>query len=314
MSGGTGTPDSGTPAEGGRRGGRLDGFAGLVAPEQAATGKGWKFALVSLVAGLCVAGAVTGVFEEGWSRLWERNRAERQEAVADALEDGKAPFTAKMWLAMPADRPHSAFVLDRRLTAGEQALPRSIKGQDYKATWEFVRARGGRRVGQEAAEYKLQLTSERQKTVVITEITARASRCREPRQATFITDAPGGAIRWEGILFELRQGLEVPALEYADPAEPGPYPEFSKAIVLGGSSSPGLLRINPDNDDKISCEFEVILTYNVDSGPSQKHTISNDEQGRPLFYEGMPTVRSTDQWRAAGGGTWKPEHELYNVP
>ncbi|MGW1768114.1 hypothetical protein ACWCQL_29230 [Streptomyces sp. NPDC002073] len=312
MSGGTEVPGGdGIPEGPGGRGGRLDSFVELVAPEQASAGKGWKYALLSLIAGLVFAGLVTGVFEEGWARLWERNRAVREEKIADALEGEKAPFAAKIWRAMPEKEPHQAFVLDRRLTASEQQTLRRIEGSDLQATWDFVRARGGRRILNDAADYRLQLTSERQKAVVITSLAARASRCYEPRQATYITDNTGGLFDWDGVGFELKPGKESPAVAYADIRDERDFPKYDKAIVLGGTNSPGLLNIRPmgpQND--ISCEFEIILTYNIDSGPSHRHVITTDERGKPLLFEGYPHGRTTDQWRTALGETWKPAAEL----
>ncbi|WP_432042025.1 hypothetical protein [Streptomyces cadmiisoli] len=242
---------------------------------------------------------------------WYSHRyAEEDATVADKADDkvdaGKDPFVAKMSVAMDDSYAHESWALPRSLTPEErQRLSRLIgAGEDpeavRRAIWTVVSDAGARRIMGAAAIYDLQVTSERKNSVVVTRITAEATRCWKPEGKVWISTGTGGLEGWEDISFDLKKGVEAPAMETTgDPNNPS-YERFEDVISVGGQQTPGFIKVLPFAIQK-SCEFKVNLYYNVNSGKTRKKTISEDEKGEKLVFHAAPMGVGVETWTWIGG-------------
>ncbi|WP_345657326.1 hypothetical protein [Streptomyces siamensis] len=251
--------------------------------------------------------SIVGGFEVS-HRLEDRHSqgdAERDDRNADVIEDAKKPFDWKMNPGLSDEDPWESWVLDRRLTPEEQA---ELKGlRDQKAIWAFVKKRGGWRVGMEAGSYKLQLTSERQKAVVVTQLAAQAVNCRPSPVKTHISIGSGGTETWDDAHFNLTaDGSSVPALVFKqkEPTDSPSEAPFDKVVSLGGTQSPGFLVLTPFLRAPKLCDWSVSLKYNVNSGKTQSQTINKDDDGRPLGVTGLYDLGGVDSWQWSDDDVW----------
>lgn len=241
---------------------------------------------------------------------WLENRhsqgdAKRDDHNADVIEDAKKPFDWKMNPGLSDEEPWTSWVLDRRLAPEEQAELKGLR-DDRKAIWAFVKKRGGWRVAMEADSYKLQLTSEKQKAVVVTQLAARAVNCRPSPVKTSISIGTGGTEVWDNAHFNLTaDDSSVPALVFKqkDPTDSPEEAPFEKVVSLGGAQSPGFLILTPFLTAPKLCDWSVSLKYNVNSGKTQSQTIAKDDDGRPLRVTGL-RGEGVDSWVWSDAGTW----------
>ncbi|MGW6356227.1 hypothetical protein ACWFR5_13655 [Streptomyces sp. NPDC055092] len=251
------------------------------------------FAGASAFVGLTIFYGITLLLDLGSSQT----RARTDDANSDVLDAEKRPFDWKMNPGLPASEPWVAWDLDRTLTDAEQQRVNTL-GSDTTALWSFVKERGGRRVGMAAGAYKLQLTSEKQKAVLITELSARTTKCWKPTVRTSISIGEGGTETWDDVHFNLStRGTPAPPLAFKqdDPTESPSEVPYNKAISLGGTQSPGLLIITPFLTAQKDCNWEINVTYNVNSGKSEQSTIKTDGSGHPLKAYGLKG-EGVDSW------------------
>jgi hypothetical protein len=253
--------------------------------------------------GLIVVGA--GV-ERWYSNQNAVDDAVVEDKANDAVDAKKDPFVAKVSTWMDEDYAHEAWALPRSLTPEEKERLRQIgAGRDRKAVtkaiWAEVKGTGAKRILGAAAIYKLQLTSEKENSVVISRITAEATRCWKPEGRVWVSAGTGGVEGWEDIMFELKEGDESPAMKNTgDPNNPA-FEEFEDVVSLGGQESPGFLKVAPFAFQR-SCEFKISLHYNVNSGKTRTREISEDENGEKLVFHAPPAGDDVETWTWTGNG------------
>ncbi|MET9292130.1 hypothetical protein [Streptomyces sp. NPDC003077] len=271
-----------------------------------ARGRRRAFRAIAVTCAVALVSIVGGFEVSHW--LEDRHAqgdAERDDRNADVIEDAKKPFDWKMNPGLGDEQPWTSWVLDRRLTPEEQTELKGLR-DDRKAIWAFVKKRGGWRVGMDADSYKLQLTSEKEKAVVVTQLAARAVDCRPSPVKTSISIGTGGTEVWDDAHFRLTaDGSSVPALVFKqkDPTDIPEEAPFEKVVSLGGAQSPGFLVLTPFLDVPKLCDWSVSLEYNVNSGKTRSQTIAKDDDGRPLRVTG-PHGEGVDSWVWSAGGTW----------
>ncbi len=235
-------------------------------------------------------------------------KARAEDDAADILDAEKPAFDWKMNPALDASVPGYSWTLDHRLTPAEQKELAGFNGDDKGAIWSFVKRLGGRRDLDEAATYHLQLTSERQKPVLITKLTAAATRCWTPTAKTSIVSGPGATEPWDEVHFNLSPtGAPAPAMAFkvndAAPEEAREEVRFNKAVSLGGTQSPGLLAVTPLLSAQKDCEWKIDLEFNVNSGKTERKSIAKDDSGKKLVVYGMRGgAVETWTWGGAGSG------------
>ncbi|WP_406100913.1 hypothetical protein OG698_01390 [Streptomyces sp. NBC_01003] len=150
----------------------------LLSGQDPARGRKRAFRAIAVTCVVALVSIVGGFEVSHWlENRHSQGDAKRDDHNADVIEDAKKPFDWKMNPGLSDEEPWTSWVLDRRLTPKEQAELKGLRA-DRKAILAFVKKRGGWRVGMEADSYKLQLTSEKQKAVVVTQLSARAVSCR----------------------------------------------------------------------------------------------------------------------------------------
>jgi len=273
-------------------------------PESTEPGRGRKWGLKRIaisVAGLLIVGTVGTYLGYRFELFTAPGRAQAEDKASDAIEAAKEPFAWKMNQDLPVTDPWESWEIDRKLTAAEELELRSIDGNDKSAVWKFVQHLGGRRVRGYAATYDLQLTSEREQNVLITELGAQATHCWDPKVKTRISVATGGTEPWEEVFFEINPDKSgVPAMTWERAPDTPEYeaPEgvrFKKAISLSKTQTPGLLSVTPYLSEEKDCEWKIDLEFNVNSGPSERKSITEDALGKKLVVYGMRTG-GTDDW------------------
>ncbi|MFD5552252.1 hypothetical protein ACFWIA_00235 [Streptomyces sp. NPDC127068] len=253
-------------------------------PESAGKGAGWRVAKTLFVILFFVAGAVITLKLD---LLSTDSRVAAEDAAGDKVDARKEDFLAKVTPELNGKDPHDSWVLDRKLTNEERGELEKFDGETVREASSLLRKFDARRILGEAAEYKLQLTSERKNPVVVTKVEAEATRCWEPTTAkTWATDGVGGVEQWKTIYFDLKERVKVTAMTTnGDLDDPKMIP-FDDAISIGMQQTPGLIKFSGRSEK--SCEYRLILSYNVNSGKTQTRTISKDEDGKNLLFEASP--------------------------
>ncbi|MEU0401632.1 hypothetical protein ABZ318_15580 [Streptomyces sp. NPDC006197] len=286
---------------------------GYAVPESTEPGRGRKWGLkriaVTTVA-LVVVGFTSTYLAYEFELITAPKRAEAEDKAADTIESKKDPFAWRMNPQLPPSEPWESWEIDRKLTPAEEAELRAIDGEgDKAAVWKLVQRLEGRRVRGYAASYDLQLTSEREQTVLVTGLSAQATKCWTPKVKTRISVASGGTEPWEEVHFDLKPDMTVaPAMTWERSPGTPEYeaPEsvpFRKAVSLSKTQTPGLLSVTPYLMTSKDCEWKIDLDFNVNSGDPEKKTIFEDSTGKKLVVYGM-RAGGTDDWTFGKGAGW----------
>ncbi|GAA3475550.1 hypothetical protein [Streptomyces yanii] len=312
-----GTPPSPAPTPTPESPSVVDQLVELAAPDSAEPGRGRKWGLkkigFSIVAFMVVTvvGCLIAFSFDWWT---SEDRAVKDDKNQDKIEDAKPAFGWRLDPALGDDEPWESWEIDRTLTSAEQRRLASLDGEDKAAVWAFVKELNGRKVRGIAAIYNLQLTSEKQKSVLITKLSAKTTRCWPSRARTTLSIGTGGSESWDEVHFNLvASGAPAPPLGYTE-VEPGQVPEeipYKKAISLGNTQSPGLLAITPYVMERRDCEWQMDLEFNVNSGQVQTRKITHDSAGKKLMVYGLGR-EGVDSWSwtgnaPAGSGWMKSE-------
>ncbi|MFE7439472.1 hypothetical protein ACFU7X_03280 [Streptomyces chartreusis] len=234
-----------------------------------------------------------------------KENAQAQDAANDEIEAGKAAFDVTVKPALGDAKPWTSWEIDRRLTPAEESelrkIPASIKSADR--IWEFVRKAGGRRTDGDANGYRFQFTSERQKTVSITEAYAKVDKCWPSKAKTYISLMQGGLTGWEDVHFDLDSKLSsIPLFQESLQGSQVEMP-FDKVIALGGNETAAYLNVLP-NSIAQSCNWSLQLEYNVAADPEPKtRTVSKDRKGNEFVFNG-PYAADADVWGPSYTGTF----------
>ncbi|WKX68614.1 hypothetical protein [Streptomyces sp. XD-27] len=270
-------------------------------PESTEPGRGRKWGLKRIgisVAGLVIVGSVGTYLGYRFELLTAFGRAQAEDKAGDAIEAAKDPFAWRMNPDLPTSEPWESWEIDRKLTSAEELELRSIDGEDKSAIWKFVQRLGGRRVRGYAATYDLQLTSEREQNVLITEVSAKATDCWDPKVKTRISVATGGTESWEEVFFEINpDNSVVPAMTWKRAPDVPEYetPEgvpFKEAISLSKTQTPGLLSVTPykclrtrasprthRERSSLSTDFELAgLTIGRSAVAGRRHLLARGER------------------------------------
>ncbi|MFE7952418.1 hypothetical protein [Streptomyces sp. NPDC057426] len=274
-------------------------------PDSAEPGRGrsWGIKKLALTAVIAVAAIIVGgLFTFGLDTFLSPARAKQDDKNQDTIENAKEAFAWRLAPALDDDEPWESWEIDRTLTTQEREKLENLDGTKKETVWEFVRGLQGRRVRGIAAIYTLQLTSEKQKSVLITKISANVTRCWDSKARTLLSDGTGGSEGWDEIHFNLEtNGAAAAPLGYTE-VEPGQVPEeipYKKAISLGNTQSPGLLSMTPYVRGNQDCEWQLVLNYNVNSGEMQSQTINQDSSGKKLMVYGL-TRTNVESWAWTG--------------
>jgi hypothetical protein len=269
----------------------------------------------------------------GWDTLTEiwtaKPRAEAQQDAVREIDQARPPFTST------ADYDTSPpefwkIVLDRTLTGGEQATLESIPFDDQfgRRVWEFLRPLGGRLLRyptsmlqpppsfdpglafwSDSTTFNMNLFSERNSQLSITDMRAVNVSCRPPSANTIVEFPPQGEAEYSGILFDLTSTDPAPFI--TDPGDDQGQLYFSqRKIDLGGGLAPGGLRVEAMVRDE-SCNWEILAKYR-DSSTQNGEVVLRDGD-KPFFAEALPT-EPEQYWVVdlvlTGNPTLIPCHEM----
>ncbi|MFI6002084.1 hypothetical protein ACIA98_17030 [Streptomyces sp. NPDC051366] len=277
-------------------------------PESTEPGRGRKWGLTKIAisaAALLIVGSVGTYLGYRFELLTTLSRAEADDKAGDAIEAGKDPFSWRMNPHLPAIEPWESWEIDRKLTQGEENELRSVNGKNKNEIWKFVQRLGGRRVRGSAATYDLQLTTEREQSVLITQLSAQAIQCWDPKAKTRVSVATGGTEPWEEVYFDISPDMSVsPAMAWHRAPDTPEYeaPEgvrFNKAVSLSKTQTPGLLSVTPYLSTAKDCQWKINLDFNVNSGKPESKTVTEDSSGAKLVVYGM-RAGGTDDWTFGG--------------
>ncbi|MFD8936218.1 hypothetical protein ACFV0R_13345 [Streptomyces sp. NPDC059578] len=260
----------------------------VAVPEAAGKGTRWATKRMILITlGVILVAILGAVITLDIELRFADSRAKAEDAAGDKIDAAKEPFLAKVTPELGDKDPHNSWVLDRKLTEKERKELNQFDGKSVKEASSLFRKFGARRILGEAAEYKLQLTSERKNAIVVTKVEAEATRCWEPTTAkTWAADGAGGVEQWKTIYFELKGRVKAPATTTNGNVDDPQMIPFDDAISVGMQQTPGLIKFSGRSEK--SCEYRLVLSYNVNSGRTQTRTISKDEDGKNLLFEASP--------------------------
>ncbi|MFE9658888.1 hypothetical protein [Streptomyces sp. NPDC005955] len=260
----------------------------VAVPEAADKGTRWATKRMILITlGVVLVAILGAVITLDIELRFADSRAKAEDAAGDKVDAAKEPFLAKVTPVLSNKAPHNSWVLDRKLANEERGELNQFDGETVREASSLFRKFGARRILGEAAEYKLQLTSERKNPVVVTKIEAEATRCWEPTTAkTWATDGAGGVEQWKTIYFDLKERVKVTATTTDGNLDDPQMVPFDDAISIGMQQTPGFIKFSVKSEK--SCEYRLILSYNVNSGRTQTRTISKGEDGKNLLFEASP--------------------------
>ncbi|MCX4694995.1 hypothetical protein [Streptomyces sp. NBC_01408] len=181
-------------------------------------------------------------------------------------------------------------VLDRPLTAGEQATLTSLNGGQPKEVWAFMKPLGGRIIeyplllqkplagghrmprGIMAQTFNLNLNSDRSAGLTINSMTAVKDACTAPTARTVIDMPPAGSNTRPGLLWDMSGGqADKPEGPYVldEGDDQGQLYFRHNAIDLGNGQSNMALRVQAVVTDQ-TCKWHINASYTDTTGQHEQ--------------------------------------------
>lgn len=259
---------------------RLPGFWGLPPKHRAL--------YAAVAAAVIVGGILFGYYANfGLDQATSTDRARADKNAEKAVDREQPAFVSTI---TPPDYEQEGFdpiifVLDRPLTAGEQATLTSLKGGQPKEVWAFMKSLGGRIVqyprsfkplagghqsprGIHAQTFNLNLNSDRDAGLTINSMTAVKDTCTAPTARTVVNIPPAGSNVRPGLLWDMPGGLaDKPEGPYAldEGDDQGQLYFRHNAIDLGNGQSNMALRIQSLVTDQ-TCKWHINASYTDTTG------------------------------------------------
>ncbi|MFD9484684.1 hypothetical protein ACFWBX_11890 [Streptomyces sp. NPDC059991] len=251
-----------------------------------------------------IAALATSILGLKVENYYAKDSAASQDSANDEIDARKPAFNIKVKAALGQADPWTNWEIDRRLTPTEESELRSMPAsiESTQRIWDFIRKAGGRRVDGDANGYKFEFTSERHQSVSITEVSATAVKCWTSQAKTYISLEQGGFTGWEDVYFDLDSTRSHIPLLQGTPQDSRAGIRFSKAISLGGNETPAYLKVLPNSTTQ-SCNWSLEFKYDINSGPDKPQTVSTDEKGNALVFNG-PYATDADVWGPGPTGTF----------
>ncbi|MFJ2101479.1 hypothetical protein ACIOHR_30390 [Streptomyces anulatus] len=248
-----------------------------------------------------------------------RTQKEAEEKVD--LED--PPFTATIRYETydESNVPSSwNIVLDRTLTPDEQNELIKIERGDglyFNQVWKLLKPLGARVLPFPPGDYTgnsfaagvrgfyLNLHSDRNAGLSITDMKARIERCFPSSVRTVVTQPPEGLSSVPGVLWQLAGKGPTPLIvDEGDQHRGEPFFRYNQ-IDLGGGSAPGSLRIQSAVAGR-SCLWRIEVQYTDSAG---EHLVTIGDGKNPILTESMPTnpsqAFSLSSASVPGFGPWR---------
>jgi hypothetical protein len=248
----------------------------------------------------------SGVLEILLGMTLAKPQSEAFQEADEAIDNARPPFSISVDYDDPLWTGEVKIVLDRELTLSEQGEMHDIAslGEGGSlAIWEYLQSIGGRLLFYpsdiplpdqadglrwprgEATVFNMDIFSERQSQVSITDMRVVNVSCREPSAQAVIVIPPQGGFSYDGIRVDLTAADPVPLI--TDPGEDLGQPYFSeRRIDLGNGQSPGGLRVEAVTEGQ-SCDWEFQATYHDATGRYHEMTLRDGDS--PFFAEAIPT-------------------------
>jgi len=245
---------------------------------------------------------ISGAYTAGWINLpFVGAQVEAQTEAEEELDKKKPAVQWHVEYAQPYSEAGFSWELDRRLTSEEEKRLEETAG-DMKKVAALLKSLGGRRVGDDTSYIKLQLLSDRDDPVSVTELTAKKVRCWESKAKTVVSTSEGGAESWEEFYFyfsgEKNHHGEFPAIESE---LGGDFKPYDKPISIGAGETPGYLKIGVESEE--SCEWTLKVKYNVGADKSDTVTIK-DNNGKNFVFR-IPARNPEDYWTVGEHSTFR---------
>ncbi|MFJ1747286.1 hypothetical protein ACIOJD_13715 [Streptomyces sp. NPDC088116] len=251
---------------------------------------------LALAVAVCLSTLALGG-EELWNR-WRADENVRQDDAAQSrFDDTKAPFTTVVE-RLAEDEYQPDLLIDRPFTPTELRKVLALDMRDSGDIEEFdsmMAKREARRVNgpswatampATASIYQLNIHSEKDDPLTINGLEATNVRCGDISTARTVIRFPHqGEISAAGLLLDLDSRPKTPINTDQDARDAGK-PYFSRhGIAVGGTQSPGLVRLEAATG-MARCTFHLRARFTNTDMERHSTVITND--GQPFVAESVP--------------------------
>ncbi|MEV8426481.1 hypothetical protein [Streptomyces niveus] len=242
--------------------------------------------------------------------LWTTESKTRAGTEAErGIDLARAPFIAHVSEVDVKNFPLD-YALDRPLADAELKHITEFTPERQAELVPYLRTLGGYFLrdgpyflstrGKYLSEFNLQMHSDRQSQITITDMRPKVIDCQPSTGVAVISVPPDGVSAYTGLLFDL--AAENPEAIIVDETDNRGSPFFASNVInLGGGAEPANLRVQSLTSHE-ACEWEIEVEY-ADSTGEHTSVIQNGDV--PFRSEALP--RDADQhweWQSRGGGTW----------
>ncbi|WP_128431191.1 hypothetical protein [Streptomyces cyaneus] len=241
--------------------------------------------------------AVAGfVGADVYDRWRAKAHAVQDDAVQFEVDEARVPFTTVVKrLEEPEDNP--VHVIDRPFTPNELDELLALDLQDREDIDKFDSIMAARQVRYvkppsfptdmptQVSVYQLDIHSERDNALTITGLEATDLRCADTFAAKTLIKFPSqGEITAAGMLLDLDSHPRDPINVDRDSSDQGKSYFSRHAITVGGSESPGLVRLEAATG-KPRCSFNLKATFTY---TDETHSTVITNNGKPFVSESVP--------------------------
>lgn len=275
----------------------IDDLTDLYVPGAGARSGRSRWILVCTSLAISALFAVAGLAGADLYDQWRADEhAAQEDAAQAALDDAKAAFTTVVKRLQEAE-DNPVHLIDRPFTPNELQEILALDMQDPQDINRFDSIMEARRVRYvkppswpttkptQVSVYQLDIHSEKDDPLTITGLEATDLRCTDTVVAKTVIKFPSqGEITAAGMLLDLDSAPRDPVNVDRDATDQGESYFSRHAIAVGGTESPGLVRLEAATG-KARCTFSLKASFTDTDGT---HSAVMTNNGQPFVAESVP--------------------------